>query len=316
LINKKDIDEKIEKIIDYFDSPDIKPRANALDAYNDLLLNENLTNSQKRIIIPYLEEILKDTGSPLRTNVFKIATLICIKKFNLMETIFPILLDELKIKNRFRTKIVISMLYELRNSDQPLIEDAIIQIIKFTPIWFEESYLMPIIEEFWQKSTEQSFQFITKYLDTIKLEIPNYPEKFNNLKDFIFQKLEDYNNYLIEINKKKEEEKKLKQEIEAKRKEMMEKEKLRKIEKEKEKIKMREKLENFVKSFSEQKDVISTSMDKENINGSSLKEELVKDIDDDIGAETISEIKDSDDSTSFTTFTSLGLKRKKLDEEN
>ena len=55
----------------------------------------------------------------------------------------------------------------------------------------------------------------------------------------------------------------------------------------------------------------------ENLNGSPLKEEPVKNLDGDVlGAEINSEIKESDDSTSFTTFTSLGLKRKKLDEEN
>lgn len=118
---------------------------------------------------------------------------------------------------------------------------------------------------------------------------------------------------MIDVNKKKEEEKKLKHEIETNRKEMIEKEKL---EQEKEKIKMREKLESYVKSISEQKDLISTSTQNEIIDNPNQNGEIVKDIDINVGAKINPEIKAPTEDTGFTTFTSLGLKRKKLDDEN
>jgi len=305
-MTNNEIDEKIEKIIDYFNAADIQSQSTALDAYYNLLSKETLTNDQKKQVLPFIKKVLDDPDSPLRTNVFQIATLTGIKNFNLIEDIFPIIFKELQYKNRFRSDIVINLLLNLRNSNYPLIQDAIKQLIKKTPLWFDKSYLLPIIEKFWHESTSQSFQFMNNYINEIKEELAKYPETFQQLKNFILHKIDDHNEYLNEIAKQKEIENRLREDEKRKREELKRKEEELRLKQEEERIKMKKKLEEYVKTISDQPVKQPLDSKQNNTQLPPTIEGIPKSEPKNIEIE---------DSSAFTTFTNLGLKRKKLDEE-
>ena len=173
-MNQIKIQERIENIADNLHSPDIRFQSAALNSFIELISTETLTSEQKKVVIPYVEKILQEASSSLREEAFKVVSSIGIREFHLISHLFTVLFKELEIKNRFRTEIVINLILEQKNSSIPLIEDSIRDLIKNTPIWFDESYLLPIIKNFWEASSHYSYQFLAKYLKDIKKSIPNY----------------------------------------------------------------------------------------------------------------------------------------------
>ena len=108
-MNKEEIKNRLEEVLEHLESPDIQFQATGLETFNDLASNEVLTPEQLKTLIPFVKKILKEPDSTLKTDCFKTASLIGLKKFNLIEDIFPLLFEELKNKNRFRSKIVVKI---------------------------------------------------------------------------------------------------------------------------------------------------------------------------------------------------------------
>lgn len=299
-MKKEDIESRLENITLQLQSPDIQFQAAALDAFIELISNQQLKTDQKKKTMSFLEKILNEPESSLRTECFKAVCLIGSKEFELIKGVFPIFFKELEKKNRFRSEIILDMFIILRNSNNPLIQDHIKEIIKNTPKWFNESYLIPVIEKFWVESTIHSFQFIDKYLNEIKEEVPNYPDKIKNL---IAQKLKEYDNYIKEIKAQKEKEAKIKEEKLRIREELKRKEEETKRKKLLEKKEMMTKIEEYAKTISNQQELVSNEDIKTSEINTYMKE--------------ITEIKESteDEAHDFTTFTNLGLKRKNVKED-
>ena len=196
-----------------------------------------------------------------------------------------------------------NLILEHKNSSNPIIQDSISDLIENTPKWFDESYLIPIIKNFWEASTQQSYQFLTKYLKDIKKSIPNYPEQFQEVIAFLLQKINDYDKYLNQIKKEKAEQKRLREELKKRE------EKFKKL-KEQEKVEMKHKLEEYVKSISDKKsEFIEPDSHLENKN----LEKNKGDTKPQITVETPDINNDGKESSPFTTFTGLGLKRKAKD---
>lgn len=301
----KGFQKRLENISENLKSVDIQFQSAALNSFIDLLVNEPLTTEQKKIILPFAEQVLKESESSLRTDCFKAVCAVGAREFSLITHIFPIIFQELELKNRFRTEIVMEMMMELRNSKNPLIQDSMKKVIKETPKWFDESFLIPIIKKFWESSTSQSFQFLDKYLDEINNSIVNYPDNMREIKDLILQKINDYNSYLKQIQAQREKEAKIKAEQEKIREEI---EKKREIEKQE----MEHKLEKYVKSISTQKTEISGvspgfSHQEEPYSNEKRIEEKI------IGVDKAQDIQQ--ESPTFKTFTNLGLKRKKIEND-
>jgi len=301
----KGFQKRLENISENLKSVDIQFQSAALNSFIDLLVNEPLTTEQKKIILPFAEQVLKESESSLRTDCFKAVCAVGTRQFNLITHIFPIIFQELELKNRFRTEIVMEMMMELRNSKNPLIQDSIKKIIKETPKWFDKSYLIPIIKKFWESSTNLSFQFLDKYLDEINNSIVNYPDNMREIKDLILLKINDYNSYLKHIQAQREKEAKIKAEQERLRERI---EKKRKMEKQE----MKQKFEKYVKSISTQKTEISGespgfSRQEEPYSTEKRIEEKIIDVD---KAQDIQQ-----ESPAFKTFTNLGLKRKKIEND-
>ena len=301
---RKGFQKRLENIFENLKSADIQFQSAALNSFIDLLVNEPLTTEQKKKIFPFVEQVLKEPESSLRTDCFKAVCVVGAREFSLITHLFPIIFQELESKNRFRTEIVMEMMLELRNSKNPLIQDSIKKIIKETPKWFNESYLIPIIKKFWESSTSLSFQFLDKYLDEINNAIVKYPEPMREIKDLILQKINDYNSYLKQLQAQREKEAKIKAEQEKIREDI---EKKREIEKKE----MKQRLEKYVKSISTQKTEISEeslgfSHQEEPNSTEKGKEEKIIDVDKDQ--------KIQQESPAFKTFTNLGLKRKKIED--
>ena len=174
-------------------------------------------------------------------------------------------------------------------------------------MWFVESYLQPIIIEFWQESTSQGFQFLQNYINEITEELVKYPETLNNLKDFIHQQLDKHNEHLKEIAKQNELENRLREEELKRREELKLKEEELRLKQEEERIKMKKKLEDYVKNISEPSIKQSQNLDENSV-------QLPMD-NKDLSASEAKNI-EIENSSAFTTFTNLGLKRKKLDDKN
>jgi len=299
----KGFQKRLENISENLKSTDIQFQSAALNSFIDLLVNEPLTTEQKKIILPFAEQVLKEPESSLRTDCFKAVCAVGAREFSLITHLFPIVFQELEQKDRFRTEIVMEMMLELRNSKNPLIQDSIKKIIKESPKWFDESYLIPIIKKFWESSTSLSFQFLDKYLDEINSAIVKYPEPMREIKDLILQKINDYNSYLKQLQTQREKEAKIKEEQEKIREDI---EKKREIEKNK----MKQRLDKYVKSISTQKTKISEespgfSHQEEPNHTEKGKEEGIIDVDED-------QIQPG--SPAFKTFTNLGLKRKEIED--
>ncbi|MHA1239496.1 MAG: hypothetical protein ACTSQU_01760 [Promethearchaeota archaeon] len=277
-MDKIKIQERIENIAENLSSPDVRFQSAALNSFIELISNETLTSKQKNIVLPYVEKILLEADSSLREEVFKVVYSIGIREFHLISHLFAILFKELEVKNRFRTEIVMNLILEHKNSSNPIIQDSISDLIENTPKWFDESYLIPIIKNFWEASTQQSYQFLTKYL-------------------------KDYDKYLNQIKKEKAEQKRLREELKKRE------EKFKKL-KEQEKIEMKHKLEEYVKSISDKKsEFIEPDSHLENKN----LEKNKGDTKPQITVETPDINNDGKESSPFTTFTGLGLKRKAKD---
>jgi len=222
------------------------------------------------------------------------------------------MIKELEGKNRFRLQHILEMLIELQNSNNPLIQEVFKQLIKKSPEWFDEPHLIPIIEDFWTDVAKKSFQFIDNYLNEIKTESASYPKTFSNVKKIIETRLKEYDEYLKELKAQKELEQKLYEEEEKRREQLRKEEEERRRKQQEEHLKMKKKLEECLKSIEQEKTIIRPPETDEipSINENHPAENL----------EEISEIKKQggifiEEDSPFTTFTSLGLKRKNMDED-
>lgn len=295
-MRKEEIEKRLENITLQLGSQDISFQAMALEAFNNLLLKETLTKDQKKTVLPFIEKSLEDPEVTLRTDCFKTACLLGSKDINIITSIYPVLFEELKKKNRFRSEIVINMICDLINLNNQQIQDSIKEVIKNCPEWFDEPHLTNIIIEFWKKSISKDFQFIKSYKEEIELSLNNYPPKMKEVKEFITTKLQEYEEYLKQLQIKKKEEAK-KREAEIKRREKLklkeEEEKKRKLEKIR---KAREKIE---KSIIKQQNETAISQNIQSESG---------------GIEKVNE-ESIEEKSPGVSFTKLGLKRKKAEKE-
>ena len=97
-MKKVKIDKRLENISQQLNSPDIQFQAAALDAFIDLISTEILNTSHKEKILPYLEKIINEPESSLRTECFKAVCLIGLKEFDLIKDLFPTVFQELEKK--------------------------------------------------------------------------------------------------------------------------------------------------------------------------------------------------------------------------
>ena len=213
-MEKVNTDEIIENISTYLKSDEISFQAAALSAFNELIQKENLTKSQKKVVISFIKNELQRDKSSLRTDCIKTTCLIGSKDFQLIEDLFPILIQELEIKNRFRTEIILDFLSEMRNFYSPKIREAITLIIEKTPILFNKEPHKSLIKKFWENCIENDFQFIKNYMDIIKNNLENYPDdEFYEIKAFISRKLREYEDFVLAIEKQQIQELNLKEQI-------------------------------------------------------------------------------------------------------
>jgi len=302
-MNRDEIKERLGNILMQLESPDDQAKSAALDAYTDLISKESLTSDQKKAIIPFITKIFGKRDSPLRTDCFKVASIIGKKEFHLIEDLYPPLLQELDVKNRYRTEVIIDMHNVLRDSNNPQIVDAIKRIIKDTPTIFSEPYLIPIIEGFWKNSTQKGFYFIDNYMDDLKEAIENYPETFDNLKKIIMDKIKEYDENLKKVKERTAEEERkrieqiaLQEELKKKQEEIREK--------------MRQEQEEMKKSLETQMESITNTKKilQENKGTATETPKTIPDAPP-LGESGIEEPEP------FTTFSNIGLKRKTIEKE-
>lgn len=174
-MEKDEVKRRMENICEQLESNNEGYRSAAINAFNNLIQTEKVSEKQLEEVIPPIKKIITDPKCSLRTDFFKAASFIGVKDFSLIEDIFDSMVQELEEKNRFRTKTLIDMLIKLKNSNHPPVQNAIEKVIKDAPELFDESYLVPILKTFWQKSLEKDFQFLERYQKLIEEHINEYP---------------------------------------------------------------------------------------------------------------------------------------------
>jgi len=308
-MNKDEIKERLERISEQIDSPDSQFQAAALEAFIDLITTESLTSDQKKVILPFLETILKGENSPLKTAGLKVTCLIGMKEFELIVPWIPLLIQECTHKNRYRAEIIIDFLLSKRNSNHQVIQDFIKQFLKESPIWFNDPYLLSVPQKFWKEALEKDFQFLDKYSHEIQEALDTYPDHFEKIKEIIKEKIKQYGEYLKDLQKKREEEERLRKEKKKQQEERLRKEEEYRKKKKIEQEEMKKKLEEYVQTIAETKEPFSAPYSQDQTEKSSQKTVA--------SAQSDAENSDSfirpanqEEAPEFVSFTSLGLKRK------
>ncbi|MGV9199507.1 MAG: hypothetical protein ACOC4M_11900 [Promethearchaeia archaeon] len=289
-MDRDEIKRRMENIREQLGSTNEDYHGAAITAFNNLIKSEKVPNSQLKDIIPPIKKTIMEPDSSLRTDFFKAASSIGIKDFSLIEDFFDSMAHELDKKNRFRTKIIVEMLIKLRNSKNQSVQDAIEKVIKEAPKLFDESYLIPILQSFWESSLEKNFQFLEKYHDLIENHIQDYPDRFKDIKSYINDRFEDYRKYKKELKEQRRKEAK-------KRRKMKEKERKRKERKKRRNERRRREL-----------------LEKKEVERTEIVEALEKQTKKDETPPR--EISEGMTEGEFATFTNLGLKRKEPEEDD
>ncbi|MHA1283979.1 MAG: hypothetical protein ACTSQP_15895 [Promethearchaeota archaeon] len=304
MLSKEEIENRLKRIFLQMESPDEKFQSAALNAFINLLENETLTKNQKRKMISILKKFLVYKDSPLRTEIFQVICAIGKKDFTIIEELSDDLVKEIEVKNRYRNKIIFDMFANLRNSNNPRVQSFFKDLIEKTPNWFDEPHLIPIIEEFWEKSTESGFELFEKYLPLITKSIESYPAMLENLKIKILNKIKDYNDYLELVRKRKEEEAKKREEKLRKQEELKKQKAALELKRKLEREKMKKELESYVNTLNQKKESVNFSKQVKVDQKISVEESLNNE-------NSAIQINSEEQNNLFPTFTSLGLKRKK-----
>ncbi|MHA1253105.1 MAG: hypothetical protein ACTSRP_24180 [Candidatus Helarchaeota archaeon] len=298
-LNKDQQIRRFKNIIEHLKSGEDQYQAMAYQAFNEMLLNNELTREQIETIIPILEEELMDKESNLRTDCFKTVCLLGKLNFEDIKEFFPILIEELSKKNRFRIEIVLDFLCAIGTSDRKEVKEAINSVLENGNMWFNESYLIPIYNDFINKFLSQGNQIIEKYYTQFeKLSKSLSNSKMVSMKENIDKKLEEYKIFIEELRRKKQKEDELRKQKEKIREELR-KQKDQVIKK----ISDQKMVKNEDKKIQKQREISKTDH-IENDRIEIYKESVLLN-------NSIDEYEDSE----FISFTKLGLKRANGEED-
>jgi hypothetical protein len=305
-VSQRDLENRLENIIIHLNSGNLQYQAAAFTALYDLLGKQRIPLEFENKIIKFIKNELNDVDSSIRTDCFKIAALLGKFKFRLIDDFFPQLFHEISLKNRFRSKIIMDLIGSYINSTNITIKDAVKEIILNAHNWFSESYLIPIIMQFYNDSTQNGYFFIENYKKEIEIGIKLYPSEYQDIIELLKSKLDEYNTYKEQERVKKDEKDRI---IEVERAN-------RQLER-----------ENIMEEINKKKSILQGDnheqnqlIDDENKNKIKNKNKLtpnqnIGEVNKNNDNESDNELKsESDKENRFVSFTSLGLKRKSHEE--
>lgn len=308
-LNKDKETRRFNNIIEYLNSGEIQNQAMAYRSLNEMVLMKSPTKEQLKLLIPILREEMKDKDSSLRTDCFKTICILGKLNFDSISEFFPILIEELPEKNRFRTQIVLDFLSHIGISNRLEIQEAIKKTLKLGPSWFNESYLLKIYEDYINSLIGHGNQFMEKYYVEFEDLVKNLHPSMDSIKDNLIKKLDEYKNFIEDLKRKKQEEEKLKKKKELARQELKRQkdEAIKRIINKKTKQKKTNRKE---KSSKHLKDTTPKKISKETVRDESQlvvsSEEKLDNTDKSIES----------DEFEFVSFTKLGLKRTDSEENS
>ncbi|MHA1269293.1 MAG: hypothetical protein ACTSPY_05845 [Candidatus Helarchaeota archaeon] len=284
---------KFRNIIEHLKSGDEKYQAIAYQAFNEMVLGHELTREQIEIIIPILKEGLMDKESELRTDCFRTICVLGKLNFEDIKEFFPILIEELSKKDRFRSEIVLEFLCAIGTSNRKEVIEAIEMVLEHGNTWFNESYLIPIYNDFINKFLSLGNQVIGKYYNQFEKLLKNLPNsKMASIKENIANKLEKHKVFMEELRRKKQ-----KEDLLRKQKEKMREE-------------LRKQKDQVIKKIVDQK-MVKNSAKKIRKSQKISKSDRIENDTVEIDKESVllDKIVPEHEDSEFISFTKLGLKR-------
>ena len=121
------------------------PFSNSL---NDMGIKKQDKHQLLTQLIPFWLE-LDQASSLLHNDCIKLLAKTGLIDFDLIKPLFPMILQEFPSKNRITLKIIMDFLANMSNSTDPLILQAFTDLITHSPEWFDKSFLIPILDNFY-----------------------------------------------------------------------------------------------------------------------------------------------------------------------
>ena len=147
-------------------------------------------------IIPFLSEELGQTESSLHNDCVKLLVKAGLYDFDLVKPLFPIIVQELSSKNRITLKIIMDFMSDMSNTKDPLLLQAFTEIITNSAEWFDKSFLIPILDNFYSVILDKNFQFMHNYYDLLEERMSKYPPSMQSIVEKITFKKEEYDAFL------------------------------------------------------------------------------------------------------------------------
>ena len=147
-------------------------------------------------LIPFLAQELDQASSLLHNDCIKLLAKTGLIDFDLIKPLFPMILQEFPSKNRITLKIIMDFLANMSNSTDPLILQAFTDLITHSPEWFDKSFLIPILDNFYSVVLGKNYQFMHNYHDLLVDALNQFPPSMQAIIEKISLKKEEYDAFL------------------------------------------------------------------------------------------------------------------------
>ena len=290
--NKGDL---IAKIARFLESEDTSVKAAALKTLITLAEEGTLPANEIDRFTPFLERELADPESKLQVDatiaIFSLGKV----SFAKVKHLFPETCRAIKEKNRFKLAPLMDFLARSSNVPDPLIASTIDDVIANGPSLFKEAHVKPALKAFFDTATSFNKKFIKVHRQAIEKALPSYDETMEEIAMLLRKKIGEHDAFIEAESKRKEKEARDRKRIEAEReRRRMETERVAREA-------MQERDERDRPAMQETSEITDESPEVSGVPG-----ETRLDHDDDAA-----QVDDR-----FTTFSSLGLRRRDPRDEN
>ena len=317
-----DIKERVGNIIDLLQSDDSSNQAAALKSLIVILKDRNLSKEEYRQILPEIIRLLENQASMVQEEAIEAGCHITKNAINMGKQLFPLFKKTLEQDNRFLATPILDLMKEVGYVPDEDVKNLVEHVIREAPIIFKKEHMRPLFTGFIDAIIGNDFRFIRRYKDALEEIIDSYPESFQPEREKISTTITKYNLFLEEEERKRKEREEKAKQAELERKQKMEKQikeakdaRSAELEKQAEKYKI-----NPSDNRPETSDTLDTGIAPNSTQpGETPKSPATSSPPSSSG--NIDSIRDNNEgvegeSGHFTTFSSLGLRRKDPDSDD
>ncbi|MHA1998020.1 MAG: hypothetical protein ACTSU9_07870 [Promethearchaeota archaeon] len=222
-MNQIDLNKQVEHIEDLLGSDDSSNKVSALRALTKMIEQDLLLKKQARVFVPVIHGILTGrSNSSIMEETIEAACALCDRFLQDCKTLLPLFQGILVLKNRFYSSLVLDFIVENGVIRDDEVKALVEYVLDHASVDFSDTFLKPKFDSFIESAISRDFRFIRRYRGALERAIAKDPGFFSGVAPAIKERISAYDSFLEEEARKREVRDQQRKEAAARAREAME----------------------------------------------------------------------------------------------